>query len=147
VSVTVRAATPGDFPGVVALLEASALPTAGLNPSLPDFIVAEEGGRVVGAIGLEVYEDGALLRSAVVDAGRRGSGLGHDLVESLLLRAGAGGVRDVYLLTTTAEDFFPRFGFARISRDAVAESVRASEEFRGACPESAIAMHRRLKGG
>jgi amino-acid N-acetyltransferase len=146
-SVTVRAATPGDFPGVVALLEAAALPTAGLDSSLPDFIVAEEGHRVVGAIGLEVYGDAALLRSAVVDAGRRGSGLGRDLVESLLSRAGARGIRDVYLLTTTAEHFFPRFGFTRIPRDAVAEGVRASEEFRGACPESATVMHRMLKGG
>ena len=143
----IRLAAPGDFAGVVRLLEAADLPTAGLQPSLPDFLVAEEGGRVVGVVGLEVFGDCALLRSAVVDAGRRGAGLGIDLVESLLRRAATRGVREVYLLTTTAEHFFPRFGFARIPRDVVAAPVRASEEFRGACPDSAIAMLKVMQRG
>jgi amino-acid N-acetyltransferase len=147
VTTAIRVAAPGDYAGVVRLLEAADLPTAGLKWSLPDFLVAEERGRVVGAVGLEIYGDCALLRSAVVDAGRRGSGLGRDLVESLLERAGTRGVREIYLLTTTAENFFPRFGFARISRDVVAAPVRASEEFRGACPDSAIAMRKVMQGG
>jgi len=144
---TIRVAAPGDFAGVVRLLEAADLPTAGLNRSLPDFLVAEESGRVVGVVGLEVYGDCALLRSAAVDAGRRGSGLGIDLVESLLRRATMRGVREIYLLTTTAEHFFPRFGFVRIPRDVVAVPARASEEFRGACPDSAIAMCKVMEGG
>ena len=143
----IRVAAPGDFAGVVRLLEAADLPTAGLEPSLPDFLVAEESGRVVGAVGLEVFGDCALLRSAVVDAGRRGAGLGVDLVESLLRRATARGVREVYLLTTTAEHFFPRFGFVRIPRGDVAPAVHASEEFRGACPDSAIAMRKVMEDG
>jgi amino-acid N-acetyltransferase len=147
VTTAIRVAAPGDYAGVVRLLEAADLPTAGLNRSLPDFLVAEESGRVVGAVGLEIYGDCALLRSAVVAAGKRGSGLGRDLVESLLERAGTRGVREIYLLTTTAENFFPRFGFARISRDVVAAPVRASEEFRGACPDSAIAMRKVMQGG
>jgi amino-acid N-acetyltransferase len=144
---TIRVAVPGDFAGVVRLLEAADLPTAGLDRSLPDFLVAEKSGRVVGAVGLETYGDCALLRSAVVDAGRRGSGLGIDLVESLLRRAETRGMREIYLLTTTAEHFFPRFGFVKISRGDVAPGVRASEEFRGACPDSAIAMRTVLRGG
>jgi amino-acid N-acetyltransferase len=140
-------AAPGDFAGVVRLLEAADLPTAGLDRSMPDFLVAEESGRVVGAVGLEVYGDCALLRSAVVDAGRRGSGLGIDLVGSLLRGAEKRGLREIYLLTTTAEHFFPRFGFVRIPRDDVAPTVRESEEFRGACPDSAIAMRTVLRGG
>lgn len=143
----IRLAAPGDFAGVVRLLEAADLPTAGLQPSLPDFLVAEDGGRVIGAVGLEVFGDCALLRSAVVDAGRRGSGLGIDLVECLLQRARARGLREIYLLTTTAEHFFPRFGFMRIPRSDVAPAVQASEEFRGACPDSAIAMRTILRDG
>jgi amino-acid N-acetyltransferase len=146
-TITIRVAAPGDFAGVVRLLEAADLPTAGLDRSMPDFLVAEESGRVVGAVGLEVYGDCALLRSAVVDAGRRGSGLGIDLVESLLRGAETRGLREIYLLTTTAEHFFPRFGFVRIPRDDVAPTVRESEEFRGACPDSAIAMRTVLRGG
>jgi amino-acid N-acetyltransferase len=143
---TIRPAAPGDFAAVVNLLEAAQLPTAGLKPSLPDFLVAEAAGQLVGAIGLEVYGEDALLRSAVVAAGRRGTGLGRDLVESLLERARSRGVREIYLLTTTAEHYFPRFGFARIPRGAVSLEVRASEEFQGACPDSAVAMRRVERG-
>jgi amino-acid N-acetyltransferase len=147
VTAAIRVAAPGDFAGVVRLLEAAELPTAGLEPTLPDFLVAEESGRVVGVVGLEVYGDCALMRSAAVDAGRRGSGLGIDLVESLLRRATMRGVREIYLLTTTAEHFFPRFGFLTIPRGEVAPAVRASEEFRGACPDTAIAMRKVLGEG
>jgi amino-acid N-acetyltransferase len=147
VTTAIRVAAPGDFAGVVRLLEAAELPTAGLPPSLPDFLVAEESGHIVGAVGLEIYGDCALLRSAVVAAGRRGAGLGMDLIESLLGRAETRGVREIYLLTTTAEHFFPRFGFVRIARSDVAPAVRESEEFRGACPDSAIAMRRGTKSG
>jgi amino-acid N-acetyltransferase len=144
---TIRVATPGDFAGVVRLLEAADLPTAGLRPSLPDFLVAEESGRIVGAVGLEVYGDYGLLRSAVVDSEQRNSGLGSDLIESLLRRAETKGTREIYLLTTTAERFFPRFGFAAIDRVEVATPVRASEEFRGACPDTAIVMRRVSSAG
>lgn len=143
----IRVATPGDFAGVVRLLEAAGLPTAGLRPSLPDFLVAEEGGRIVGAIGLEVYGDHGLLRSAVVHADKRNSGLGSELVEGLLRRAETRGTREIYLLTTTAERFFPRFGFAAIDRGEVATPVRASEEFRGACPDTAVVMRRVARAG
>ena len=137
---TVRPASAADYEQVVHLLRTADLPTAGLRTALPDFLVAEESGRIVGAIGLEVYGDAALLRSAVVDSGRRGSGVGRNLVARLLDHAKSRGVREVFLLTTTAERYFPRFGFTPIGRDAVAPAVRASEEFKGACPESAVAM-------
>jgi amino-acid N-acetyltransferase len=147
VSATVRAASAADYDQIVGLLRAADLPIAGLQLSLPDFLVAEESGDVVGAIGLEVYGDAALLRSAVVNPGRRGNGVGSDLVSELLAHAGRRGVREVYLLTTTAEDYFPRFGFTHVSREAVAPAVRASEEFRGACPDSAVAMRKILDRG
>jgi amino-acid N-acetyltransferase len=44
------------------------------------------------------------------------------------------------LLTTTAEDFFARFGFRRTDRTQVPPSVRESREFQGACPTSATVM-------
>jgi amino-acid N-acetyltransferase len=143
-SVDVRAASAADYDQVVRLLVAADLPTAGLQRSLPDFLVAEEDGQVVGAAGLEVYGDAALLRSAVVDASRRGGGLGNGLVSAVLAHAGGLGVREIYLLTTTAENYFPRFGFVRVGRESVALAVRASEEFRGACPDSAVAMRKVL---
>jgi amino-acid N-acetyltransferase len=144
VSALLRAASAADYDQIVGLLRAADLPTAGLHHALPDFLVAEENGHVVGAVGLEVYGDTALLRSAVVDTGRRGSGVGSDLVAELLAHAGRRGVREIYLLTTTAEDYFPRFGFTRVRRDAVSPALHASEEFRGACPDSAVVMRKVL---
>ena len=140
----VRPARAADYPAVAGLLEAAGLPTAGLSPSLADFLVAEGGDGLVGAIGLEVYGGAALLRSAVVAAAEQSHGTGTALVGGLLDHARARGVHDVYLLTNTAEDWFPRFGFARVGREVVAAGVNASAEFRGACPDSAVIMRAML---
>src|SRR2546430_8204610 len=47
------------------------------------------------------------------------SGIGRQLVEQLLERAEEAGIDELYLLTTTAENYFPRFGFTRTTRAAV----------------------------
>jgi len=141
---SVRRDSGRDYPAVIRLLDAASLPVAGITEELANFLVAEAGGRIVGAIGLERYGDAALLRSAVVEAGERGAGLGAALIERLLDAARASGVRQVYLLTTTAERYFPRFGFAPVARDQVPDAVRASIEFREACPASAVAMRKAL---
>lgn len=139
-----RLASPSDRAAVCALLAELELPLAGVDDGLSRFVVAEREGRVIGVAGLELYRDGALLRSVAVFPSERGTGLGGRLVETVLRRAGEAGVRDVYLLTTTAERYFPRFGFTVIPRELVPESVRGSVEFRSACPASAVAMHRAL---
>jgi amino-acid N-acetyltransferase len=141
-SVAIRPAAASDRPGVVSLLRAAGLPEAGLSPTLEGFLVAEVDGRLAGAIGLETYGLDALLRSAVVDPATRGTGVGAALVEWLLRGADERGLQAVYLLTTTAEGWFPRFGFERIARDEVSEAVRGSVEFGGACPATAAVMRR-----
>lgn len=138
-----RAALPGDFAGVTALLSANALPLDGVPSSLDDFLVAEQDGAIVGAIGLERYGGDALLRSAAVAAPVRGTGLGSRLVDAILDYAAQRHIHVLWLLTTTAEDWFPRFGFSVVSRREVPASVQGSREFKGACPDSAIVMRRR----
>lgn len=134
-----RAATRDDLAAVSQLLSASGLPLDGVEENFDDFIVAEDHG-IAGVIGLERYGPAALLRSAAVAPSLRGSGLGHRLVQEVLERASAQGVREIYLMTTTAEEYFPRFGFARSTRAQVPEAVRASREFQGACPDTAVVM-------
>jgi amino-acid N-acetyltransferase len=141
----VRSATGADYPGVIALLEAAGLPTAGVPRTLGDFLVADAGDGLAGAIGLERYGSSALLRSAVVRPGDQGTGIGAALVGALLDRARDGGLREIYLLTTTAERWFPRFGFTPIEREQVPDAVRASVEFREACPASAAVMRMLLR--
>jgi amino-acid N-acetyltransferase len=143
-SAVIDAAVPADAPAILSLLERCGLPTAGWIDHLADTVVARLDGEVVGSAALEVYEDGALLRSVAADFRVRGSGIGRRLTEAVLATAKARGVSAVYLLTTTAEGFFPKFGFARVSRVDVPASVRRSIEFTSVCPSSATVMRKDL---
>jgi len=138
-------AEPGSLPEVLALLRNSSLPVAGVAEHFDSFLVARgEDGTVVGCVGLESYGNVGLLRSLAVASPARGTGLGTRLVERLFDLARAKGVETLYLLTTTAENYFPRFGFAPLPREEADPKLEASEELRGACPASAIVMRRAL---
>jgi amino-acid N-acetyltransferase len=131
-----------DVASVLSLLERHGLPLDGASELAEAMVVAREAGRVVGAAALELYAEGALLRSVVVDVSVQGQGVGQQLTAAVLALASVLGVRMVFLLTTTAAEFFPRLGFERITREDVPPSVRASVEFRSACPASAVVMRR-----
>lgn len=138
--IVVREATSADLQGASRLLEASRLPLHGVVEAFGHFVVAEEGGRLVGVAGLEVYGQDGVLRSVAVDPALRGRGVGARLSERVIADARGAGLRRVYLLTTTAETYFPRHGFRIIPREDAAPEVQGSVEFREACPQSAIAM-------
>jgi amino-acid N-acetyltransferase len=139
----IEVATKWDLPGICALLERLHLPLAGVDEHLT-MLVAKEGEQIVGTAALELYADGALLRSVAVEPIRQGRQLGHQLTDAALELATAHGVNTVFLLTTTAERFFPKFGFEQIDREQVPVSVRESVEFQSACPASAIVMRKQL---
>lgn len=138
--VSIRPARPADLEAIGELLAGAELPTAGVADHLSGFMVAEVAGQLVGLAGLEVHGDDGLLRSVVVDPAFRGNGLGARLTERVLDAARAARLGRLYLLTTTAEDFFPRHGFRRIQRDDASPDVKRSVEFREACPASAVTM-------
>jgi amino-acid N-acetyltransferase len=140
----IDAAHEQDLPAVRRLLETQHLPIEGISEHVATMIVAKDGNRLVGAAAVELYADGALLRSLVVDPSARGQRLGHRLTEAALSVAKTRGARTAFLLTTTAEAFFPKLGFERIARDDVPASVHASVEFQSACPASAVVMRKRL---
>ena len=138
--VRLRPAAPSDYQAIVQLLEAAELPTMGVEEALRHFVVADAGGAVVGVAGMEVHGPDAVLRSVAVDGALRGRGLGARMTGRVLQAAREAGLRRVYLLTTTADGYFPRHGFRRIHRDDAPDAVRQSVEFREACPASAVAM-------
>jgi amino-acid N-acetyltransferase len=144
-TITIECAEREDLENVVTLLERHGLPVDGASAMGDSLVVARLDGRIVGAAGLELYADGALLRSVVVDASMQGRGLGQRLTEAALALARARDEPAVFLLTTTAERFFPRFGFERISREDVPDSVRQSVEFQSACPAAASVMRKQLR--
>lgn len=139
----VESARVEDAAAIFDLLARNRLPLDGLA-DLANAVVVREGDRVAGVAALELYDHAALLRSVAVDAALQGRGVGHQLTEAALQLARDRGVTSVYLLTTTAAGFFPRFGFTEIARDDVPAAVRASVEFTSACPSTAIVMMRRL---
>lgn len=136
----IRSANEADWAAIRALLEACALPLDGARENLAHFLVAQQDGTIVGCAGWEPHGNVALLRSCAVDARMRGSGLGSALAQRAIESARTRGIRQLVLLTTTAETFFPRFGFVRIARDDIPEALKVSAEFRRACPASATVM-------
>ena len=96
---------------------------------LPSFWVLEAGGTVVGAAGLEVYGEAAVLRSVVVAPSVRGTGQGVRLADTALAEARCQDVRRVYLFTKDAGPFFARFGFKPCAMEDFEPSARASWQF------------------
>lgn len=138
---TIRPATAADREAVEQLLEAAGLPLDGLLEQFGgQYAVAEADGRVVAAEGIETHGSAGLLRSAVVAREWQGRGLGERLTRERLAWAREAGLAEVWLLTTTAAGYFPRFGFAVADRQVAPLAVRGSREFREACPASAVAM-------
>jgi amino-acid N-acetyltransferase len=151
----IRHASPADLSSIELLLTEADLPTAGVGDILQaharDFFVAEaesgQGGEplIVGVAGLEVCCDNALLRSVAVRPEWRRHAVGRDLVRRIVSEAETRGIHALYLLTTTAEHYFPRFGFERIERTDVAPEIAETVEFKSACPASAVAMKKPLR--
>lgn len=142
--VRVRDAAPADLAVVRRLIATAGLPLDGLDDAA-HVLVAEAGGRVVGTVALERHEAGSrpvfLLRSAAVDPTWQGRGVGTALTTAALERVDVARA-EAALLTETAADYFPRFGFRAVDRAELPPALGASAELRGACPASAHALLR-----
>lgn len=108
----IERARPEDVDDVLRLLSEHQLPPDGLHDDIGTLLVARQNGHIVGSAALEMYADGALLRSVAV-APTLQRQLGRELTQAAIRLAEDRGVRAIYLLTTTAADYFPRFGFER----------------------------------
>ena len=104
------------------------------------FVVARDGKTLVGCGGSEAYANAALIRSIAVDPMHRRRGVARMIVRHLLDRLSARGIREFYLLTTTAQDYFKKRGFKKCDRDEVHPQLLASREFQDACPKTATVM-------
>jgi amino-acid N-acetyltransferase len=139
-----RIAAGADLVAALDLIERSGLPLDGLTDHADRLLVVRDEDRVVGSAALELYGDVALLRSVAVDTALRGLGVGQRVTLAALGLARQRGVRDVFLLTTTAETFFPRFGFEPTTRANVPDAVQQSAEFTSACPASAVVLRKHI---
>lgn len=147
-SLQFRPATVADLPAVVSLLQVRELPVDGFADLLRahphHVLLAELNGAIVGSAALDLFDTDALLRSVAVARDLATLGVGTRLVTDLMALAQRDGIRAVYLLTTTADRWFPRFGFEVIDRADVPAALASTIEFTKACPSSAIVMRRQF---
>lgn len=137
--------TRPSLPAAVALLAAARLPTEDLTEThCEHFFYTGPVDAPSGLVGLELFGEVALLRSLVVTDARRGGGAGSRLLAHAERHARSRGVSRLYLMTTTAEEFFARRGFARASRESAPPEIRATREFSGICPASSAFMVKAL---
>jgi amino-acid N-acetyltransferase len=133
--------------GAVALLEDAGLPTGDLTDThCEHFFFVGTADAPTGLVGLELFGDVGLLRSLVVAPPRRGRGDGLALVKHAEAAARRQGIAALYLLTTTAEDFFARHGYRRAERAVAPAAIRSTREFAGLCPASSAFMSKGLTG-
>ena len=138
--IVIEPAKATDVATIKLILQANQLPVQGVDDHWRTFLVARDGDKIVACGGAEAYPIAALIRSIAVLPDYQRHGLGRRLVRQLLDRLAARGLREFYLLTTTAEDYFRKRGFKTIERDEVHPQLLASREFKDACPASAVCM-------
>jgi len=123
-----------------ALVAGSGLPLDDLDQCRASQFVLRDGTRIVATAALEIRGDDAILRSVAVDPMRRGERLGEQIVAYAIEQGRRAQLQALYLLTETAEGFFPRFGFKREPRDAAPAAIQASVEYCSVCGADAVAM-------
>lgn len=122
------------------LLERMCLPSEDLSAASVQFWVERRGEEIVGCIGLERIGELGFLRSLAVEPSSQSHGAGRRLVEALLRAATEAKIRELWLLTTSARDYFAKWGFAVVARREVASAIQAHPQFTGHCPSSAHCM-------
>ncbi|MFA5938015.1 MAG: arsenic resistance N-acetyltransferase ArsN2 [Sinimarinibacterium sp.] len=130
---------------VAALLAACGLPTSDLeHPRAVQLFGIVEARAPVAVCGLEVHGTAGLLRSLAVAGAQRGRGLGYALVRHAEIEAAKQGVIELYLLTTTAADFFARLGYAPTPRAEAPAAIAQTTQFSSLCPASSAFMRKAL---
>ena len=128
--VHIRPAKTADVKAIRELVDSYAAPgqmlskeTVTLYESVQEFIVAEEGGQIVGCGALHtLWEDLAEVRTVAVKKELQKQGIGHQILEAIIKRAREVGVSRIFCLTFQTE-FFGRHGFMEIQGTPVAPDV------------------------
>ncbi len=143
-TIKIEGAKISDLEEIYALLKLVDLPTEGVKENIDYFLLlirqVDTLEEIIGCVGLEMYDQYALLRSAVIHPDHQGKNYGKQLTSAIIAFAKLNGISQLFLLTETAENFFKKLGFFKIDRSRVPEIVKASIEFTTLCDESATTM-------
>jgi amino-acid N-acetyltransferase len=126
---------------VLSILEQNELPTSDIDETKTLFALSD-GHSVIGTGGLEFFGDCALLRSLSVKKDWQGKGLGRFITGKLEQVCRERGIKNIYLLTTTAEDFFNKEGYLVMDRADAPLSIKNCSQFTTVCSSSGILMRK-----
>lgn len=127
----------------ISILQQHKLPTSDIDEEKLLYLLVNDG-KAIGTAGLEIFEDCALLRSVSVLQDEQGKGYGKIINTEIENYAKESGITCLYLLTTTAKDFFDKQGYCVIKREESPEAIRQTAEFSSLCPSTAVIMKKRI---
>jgi amino-acid N-acetyltransferase len=142
--IRLREASVADLQIILGLLKSNSLCFEDVPQIVTSLYVGYTDSKLVGIGGVEVYGRVGLLRSVVIEEQYRGRGYGGALVSGIIENARKKGVRELYLLTTTAEHFFGRMGFKKTKRNAAPSEIQNTTEFKELCRDTSILMRKRI---
>lgn len=134
----------GALAGLTTTLSAAGLPVSDLAEPHRRLLRFDDAAGLVGYGGIEGVGADRLLRSLVVSPARQGRGLGAAMLTIVERAAATDGTVDLYCLTTTAEPFFRRHGYAPVARADAPAGIAATAEFQSLCPASAAFLSKRI---
>lgn len=120
------------------------LPVSDLPADVAGFTLAFDDTELVGTAGMEILGRVGLLRSVAVAETHRNQQLGQRLFAAALDHARVQGIREVFLITDSAAEYFEKNGFQRVERSKVPEEIAGTAQFSGLCPSSAVVMRKSL---
>jgi amino-acid N-acetyltransferase len=128
--ITIRPARTTDVKAIRHLVDSFAAPgkmlskeTVYLYETVQEFTVAEKDGVIIGCGALHVlWEDLAEVRTVAVAESFQKQGVGHQILENIIDRAKAIGVKRIFCLTFQTE-FFGAHGFVEIEGTPVDADV------------------------
>ncbi len=133
-----------ELPEIKNLLEEVDLPISDLDVAPVHFFGIKNGTNIIAVGALEVYGTNAILRSVAVKSTLQNQGLGKEIVSFLETKAKEMGIRQLFLLTTTADAFFKKLNYLPTDREKCPREIRESEEFANLCPSIASCLSKQL---
>lgn len=138
------------IPIIFGILNSHDLPLEGIEEHLDHFLIlaykeenssenttAHEGNNsfqnfaknTIGVVGLELYDEIALLRSLAVDRKFNGMGFGRILMTEIEIMAKELGIVKMYLFTNTAQEFMKYFGYEILDISNIDNRLKVSKEY------------------
>lgn len=142
--ILIQKAKNSDLEPIAELLVTNELPIADIREKHVQMFIGRFNDEMVATIGIEKYGSQALLRSLAVKHSFRNNKIGGAMVKHVIGLCLKENVENLYSFTTAAEKYFLKFGFKRIERDEVPDTIKNTLEFRELCPESAAVLHKKM---